>query len=99
MTQTTEQVDHNETERKNDPAFEVLEVNTKTGETTLIIQKGILGAMGNQLKNTSNQRKGASIIRKMGHVLSACGDIQYGKDVADTDVDPELVTDTDEELE
>ena len=99
MTQTTEQVDHNETDRKNDPAFEVIEVNIKTGETTLIIQKGILGAMGNQLKNTSNQRKGASIIRKMGHVLSACGDIHYGKDVADTDVDPELVTDTDEELE
>ncbi len=99
MTQTTEQVDHNETDRKNDPAFEVIEVNIKTGETTLIIQKGILGAMGNQLKNTSNQRKGASIIRKMGHVLSACGDVQYGKDVADTDVDPEWVTDTDEELE
>lgn len=99
MTQTTEQVDHGETERKNDPAFEVVEINTKTGETTLVIQKGILGAIGNQLKNTSNQRKGASIIRKMGHVLSACGDIQYGKDVADTDVDPELVVDTDEELE
>ncbi len=99
MTQVTEQVDHNETGRKNDPAFEVVEVNTKTGETTLIIQKGILGAMGNQLKNTSNQRKGASIVRKMGHVLSTCGDIQYGKDVADTDMDPELVTDTEEELE
>lgn len=96
MTQVTEQVDHSETGRKNDPAFEIIEVNTKTGETTLVIQKGILGAMGNQLKNTSNQRKGASIIRKMGHVLSACGDIQYGKDVADTDVDSELVVDTDE---
>lgn len=77
----------------NDPAFQVIEVNTETGETTVVIQKGIVGALANQLKNTSNRRKGSSILRKLGYVLSDCGDIQYGGPVADTDVDPILVTD------
>ena len=88
----TQQVEWGE-EVRNDPAFEVIEVNTATGETTIIIQKGIVGAMANQLKNTSNRRKGASILRKMGYVLSDCGDIQYGGDVGETDLDPSKVTD------
>jgi len=88
----TQQVEQGK-EVRNDPAFEVIEVNTATGETILVIQKGIIGAMANQLKNTSNQRKGASILRKMGYVLSDCGDVQYGGDVSKTDLDPNLVTD------
>ncbi|RLC88980.1 MAG: hypothetical protein DRJ03_00020 [Chloroflexi bacterium] len=88
----TQQVEWGE-EVRNDPAFEVIEVNTATGETTIIVQKGIVGAMANQLKNTSNRRKGASILRKMGYVLSDCGDVQYGGDVGETDLDPSKVTD------
>jgi len=88
----TQQVEQGE-EVRNDPAFEVIEVNTATGETTLVIQKGIVGAMANQLKNTSNRRKGASILRKMGYVLSDCGDVQYGGNVSETDLDPNIVTD------
>jgi len=91
----TQQVESSEQsdEVRNDPAFEVIEVNTTTGETTLIVQKGIVGAMANQLKNTSNRRKGASILRKMGYVLSDCGDVQYGGEVKETDLDPDKVTD------
>jgi hypothetical protein len=89
MTQTenAEQV----AEVRNDPAFRVDEVNLETGEVVLIIQKGILGAMANQLKNTSNRRKGASIVRKLGYVLAECGNIHYGGDVGETDIDPEIV--------
>lgn len=83
----TEQVE----EVRNDPAFRVDEVNLATGEVVLIIQKGILGAMANQLKGTTNRRKGASIVRKLGYVLAECGDIQYGGDVEKTDIDPEIV--------
>ena len=84
-------------EIRNDQAFEVVEVNTKTGETTIVVQKGIIGAMANQLKNTNNQRKSAGILRKMGHVLSDCGDVQYGGEVDKTDLDPDIVTDKVEE--
>ena len=87
------QVDRDENEVRNDPAFEVVEVNTATGETTIVIQKGIMGALANQLKNTSNRRKGSSIIRKLGYVLADAGDVQYGGNVGETDLDPNLVTD------
>jgi len=88
----TEQVERTETEEvRNDPAFRVDEVNLETGETVLIVQRGIIGALANQLKNTSNRRKGASIVRKMGYVLAECGDIQYGGKVEETDIDPEIV--------
>lgn len=89
QTEHAEQVE----EVRNDPAFRVDEVNLATGEVVLIIQKGIIGAIANQLKNTSNRRKGASIVRKMGYVLAECGDIQYGGQVEETDIDPEIVTD------
>lgn len=79
-------------EVRNDPAFEIVEVNKLTGETTVIIQRGIMGAMANQLKNTHEQRKGSSILRKLGYVLSDCGDIQYGGDVSETDINPSIVT-------
>lgn len=94
---STEQVQQNQEEVRNDPAFEVVEINTATGETTVVIQKGILGALGNQLQNTSNRRKGSSILRKLGYVLSDCGNIQYGGKVEETDLDPSLVTDQVEE--
>lgn len=85
-------------EPRNDPAFEVLEVNTATGETTVVIQRGIVGALANQLKNTSNHRKGSSILRKLGYILADCGDVQYGgKSVDETDLDPSLVVDKEEE--
>jgi hypothetical protein len=77
---------------QNDPAFEVVDINTETGETTLVIQKGIVGAMANQLKNTSNRRKAASILRKMGYVLAECGDVQYGGSIEETELDPHLVS-------
>ncbi len=76
----------------NGPAFEILEVNVATGETTVVIQKGIMGPLCNQLKNTSNRRKASSIVKKLGHVLSDCGDIQYGKKIEDTDLNPDLIT-------
>lgn len=85
-------VEQNDGER-NDPAFEVIEVNTATGETTVVIQKGIVGALANQLKNTSNRRKGSSILRKLGYVLADCGDVQYGGEISKTELDPSLVTD------
>lgn len=89
------QVTQNENEEnvRNDPAFEIVEINLTTGETHIIIQKGIMGAMANQLKNTSNRRKASSILRKCGYVLADCGDLQYGGNIEDTDIDPSLVTD------
>lgn len=92
QTEQAGQVEQSDGER-NDPAFEIVEVNTATGETHLIIQKGIVGAMSNQLKNTSNRRKGSSILRKLGYVLGDCGDVQYGGPVEETDLDPTLITD------
>lgn len=89
----TEQAERSENETRNDPAFEVIEINTTTGETTIVIQKGIMGALANQLKNTSNRRKGSSILRKLGYVMGDCGDIQYGGDPSETDIDTNLITD------
>lgn len=82
-----------QTETRKDLAFHVHKVNIATGETTIVIQKGIIGPLSNQLKNTSDRRKGASILRKLGYDLSACGDIQYGGNVEETDLDPALITD------
>jgi hypothetical protein len=80
-------------EVRNDPAFEITEINIATGETVIVVQKGIVGALANQLKNTSNKRKGSSILRKLGYILSDCGDVQYGGPVSETDLDPELIID------
>ncbi len=94
-TEQVEQVERNENEEevRNDPAFDIVEINIATGETHIVIQKGITGAMANQLKNTSNRRKGSSILRKLGYVLADCGDVQYGGSVEETDLDPSLITD------
>jgi len=79
-------------EKRNDPAFEIVEVNIATGDTTVVIQKGILGALSNQLINTSERRKGSGIIRNLGHTLKDCGNAQYGGDINETSLDPSLVT-------
>ena len=82
-----------DTEVRGDPAFEVVEVDKTTGGTTVFIKRGLLGSLSNQLKATDDRRAGAGILRKLGHVLSECGDIQYGsKDVDDTTIDPNIVT-------
>jgi hypothetical protein len=90
MSQTHDRIEKNEDQ--SDQAFEIIEINLATGGTTILIQKGIIGALSHQLKNTSNHRKGSSILRKLGYVLSNCGDIQYGGEIKETDLDPDLVT-------
>lgn len=88
----------NQTEQRNDPAFEIDSINPSTGDVVVIIKKGIVGAMSNQLKNTDEKRKGSSILRKLGYVLSECGDVLYGRDVSETSLDPKLMVDTDGEV-
>ena len=69
--ETTQNVNH---------AYEVVEENMEEGTVTIRINKGILGALGNQLKSTSDRkRKGASILRKLGYDLSEAGDRLYSK--------------------
>ena len=61
-------------------AYVVVEENMEEGTVTVRINKGILGALGNQLKSTSDKkRKGASILRKLGYDLSEAGDRLYSK--------------------
>lgn len=93
-TQTQEQDSDQSQNVQSNTAFEIIEVNTGTGEATIVVHKGILGAMANQLKNTSNRRKGASILRKLGYLLEDSGNILYEtKSVEETEIDPEVVTD------
>lgn len=66
-----------EQKTRSDPAFEIIEIDEERGTVMVEIQKGVLGAMANQLKNTSNHRKGASIIRKLGFELAHAGNILY----------------------
>ena len=73
------------TEKPRSHAFDILSVDIAEGATVIVIQKGILGAMSNQLKNTPDSRKCSSILRKLGHVLSDCGDAQYGKNKGQID--------------
>ena len=79
------------TQPSNDPAFRIEHIDTNTGETTIVIKKGILGAMSNQLKQTARHRKGARILQKLGYVLSDCGNVQYGKKIEETNLSPELL--------
>lgn len=62
------------------PAFVVRELDKETGTVVLELKKGIIGPVANQLKNTSDKRKGASIIRKLGFILSQSGDFLYGEE-------------------
>lgn len=73
----------NERQTQSDPAFEIVEISKERGTVVVEIQKGILGAMSNQLKNTNNHRKGASIIRELGCELGRVGDVLYGTDKQD----------------
>lgn len=40
---------------------------------------GIIGPLANQLKTTSNKRKAATILRRLGYDLSSVGDVLYKK--------------------
>ncbi len=62
---------------RSDPAFEIVGIDREKGTVIVELKKGILGSTANQLKNTSNKRKGASIIRKLGFELAHAGDILY----------------------
>lgn len=66
------------TEEIHDPAFHI-ETDEVNGTAIVVINKGILGPMANQLKHTSNKRKAASILRRLGHDLSMAGDKLYGE--------------------
>jgi len=69
--ETTQNVNH---------AYEILERNLEDGTVTIKINRGILGALGNQLKSTSDKkRKGASILRRLGYDMSDAGDFLYSK--------------------
>lgn len=59
------------------PAFEIKELDRDEGVVVVAIKKGIIGPLANQLKNTSEKRKGSSIIRKLGFVLGESGDYLY----------------------
>lgn len=65
------------TERRR--AYQVREINLTDGTVTIVINKGILGAASNQLKITPESRKGFTIVRKLGFDLSQSGDILFGK--------------------
>lgn len=91
MEQATEQIEG--TTRKNNQAFRVVEVNVETGETLIALQRGILRSASNQLKSTDSHRKCSSILRKLGYVLAECGNLQYGGEIKEMDIDPSLVTD------
>ena len=68
---TTQNVNH---------AYEVIERNLEDGTVLIRINRGILGALGNQLKSTSDKkRKGASILRRLGYDLADAGDYLYSK--------------------
>jgi len=62
------------------PAFTVTELDRENGVVILEIKKGIIGPLANQLKNTSDQRKASSILRKLGFVLAESGDYLYKDD-------------------
>jgi len=62
-------------------AYVIVDENEVDGTITVRINKGILGALGNQLKSTSDKkRKGASILRKLGYDLAEAGDRLYSKE-------------------
>lgn len=78
-----------EQKRNSDPAFVVTNLDRDDGTIVLEIKKGIIGPLANQLKKTSYQRKGASIIRKLGFVLSESGDYLYDQNESQK---PDFVT-------
>jgi hypothetical protein len=75
------------TEETRSNAFEIKDVDSVNGTVQIIIQKRIIGSLSNQLKDTNNRRKDASVLRKLGYVLAECGDFLYNNknDVEETD--------------
>lgn len=67
--------------QNSDSAFDILELNEEDGTATIKIKKGIMGPMANQLKSTSDKRKAATILRKLGFVIAEAGDRLYGQEV------------------
>jgi len=55
-----------------------IEIDEINGKFIITANMGIAGPMANQLKHTSNKRKAASILRKLGHDISEAGDRLYG---------------------
>lgn len=78
-----------------DRAFRILKVDLENGETTILVKNGLIGPVASQLVRTESGTKAHRIVRKFGHVLHKCGDVQYGKRDFDTDddedVDPSVV--------
>jgi len=73
------------------PAFRIEKIDPDTGETVVVIQKGIIGPIANQLKNTSDRRKASRILRKLGKILGRCGDIHYSTNAHAQKADTEWV--------
>jgi ABC-type siderophore export system fused ATPase/permease subunit len=65
------------TEKTN--AYEI-NVDMVTEEIIIRIKKGIAGPVGNQLITTSDKRKAARILRRLGHDIKAFGDQLYNKE-------------------
>lgn len=63
-------------ERNESEAFS-LKVDPESNKVILEINRGILGPLANQLRSTGSSRKGSSIIRRLGVLLSQSGDILY----------------------
>jgi len=65
--------------QEREPAFSI-EIDEVNGKFILTCNKGLAGPMANQLKHTGNQRKAASILRRMGRDISEAGNILYGNE-------------------
>jgi len=72
-------------------AFNIISVDLSNGETTIVVQKNIIGALANQLKSTNTRRKMANTLRKLGYMLTECGNVHYGTNVNETNLDPNLI--------
>lgn len=86
--------EQNQVEADDNRAFRLTKVDLGAKETTFIIKNGILGPMGNQLITTSPDRSAYTVLRKLGHILKQCGNMQHGDDnfdIEETDIDPSIV--------
>lgn len=53
------------------------EITTDEDFVVIKIHKGMIGSLSNQLRNTNNARKGASILRRLGFDLKKIGNDLY----------------------
>jgi len=72
-------------------AFNILKVDTTTGMTTLEVHKGILGPLARQLQRCPKTIKGSDIVKRLGQVLSDCGDVQYEDQVQPDSIDQHII--------